>query len=385
MVCGVQSSEGMTTSSRGPWLAVVGALVVAALGSTGCTKFKPTVQAKLTQANLAESDASSPEVDVIEIATTAGSKSTVMTIEVVGKTPLRPSSPGRAVYAAEDFPVGKSKVKVKVTGLVAKLGGRRAPVETETEVEVERKPLAPRVRAGDCPAAERLCVTSPRVDPVDGTVTMLFEGAKGTKVEAGGKRATLAGFGPANGQAITFELPKALLSSPVDSPPTVAVRATSPDGISESKVVPLRADGSALKKKLHDVTKGPVRFAGEAPAVGPSRLVAFYPAGKDEVTLLGRGKVSELELVAIEANLPVRKLDCGTYVGERTGKRVTITNVAFDAEVAVYERKTGRLVQRKTIAAKMPACGASISSEYSGTKASADPKDVAAFAASLVR
>lgn len=374
------------TTSYGRGLGALGVLMLAALASTGCTKFKPTVQAKATHTNLAEGDVSTPEVDAIEIASTVeGAKATVLDVDVIGKTPLRPTRVGRVVYAAEDFPVGKSTVKVKVSGVVKTFGARTKPVAYETEVEVERKPLPPRVQSGYCLASERFCVTNPHVDPVEGNVTMVFEGAKGTKVEAAGKRVSLVGFGTKNGQGITFDLPKTVLASPLDAPPTIAVKVTSPDGISESKLVPLHADGWALKKRLRDVTKGPVRFVGEASDVGPSRVVAFYAEGNAEATLFGKGKLSELELVAVESKLPVRNLDCGTYVGERTGRKVTITNVAYDAEVAVYERKTGRLVQRKTLAAKMPACESSVSSQYSGSKASADPKAVAAFAASLVR
>ncbi len=365
-------------------LVVVGAVVVGALGSTGCTKFKPTVQAKVTQASLVDGDASAPMVDVIEL-TAGGPKIAVVGLEVAGKTPLGPARGGRVYFPAGDFPVGKSKVKVKVAGLANTLGARMKSVEYETEVEVERKALGPHVRSGICSSTERLCLTDPHVDLETGSVTMIFEGPKGTKVEVAGKRATLAGFGSANGQGITFEQPKSLLASPLDAPPSVTVKVTSPDGVSESRAVPIRAGGWALKKRLKDAEKSPVRFAGEPSAVGPSRVVAFYPKGDSEATLLGKGKVSELELVAIEGALPVRSLDCGTYVGERSGKRVTITNVAYDAEVRVYERKTGRLVQRRTIPAKMPVCESSISSQYSGSKASADPKDVAAFAASLVR
>ena len=342
---------------------------------------------KATQASLVEGDASTPIVDAIEL--TAGGvqdpKIAIVGVEVAGKTPLGPPRGGRAYFAAGDFPVGKSKVKVKVAGLANKLGARMKPVEYETEVEVERKPLGPHVQSGYCLPTERFCVTNPHVDLETGNVTMVFEGPKGTKVEVAGKRATLAGFGAANGQGITFEQPKSLLASPLDAPPTVTVKVTSPDGISDSRAIPVRADGWALKKRLKDAEKGPVRFAGEARDVGPSRLVAFYPKGSVEASLLGKGKLSELELVALEGELPVRSLDCGTYVGERSGRKVTITNVAYDAEVRVYERKTGRLVQRRTIPARMPACESSISSAYSGSKASANPKDVAAFAASLVR
>lgn len=361
-------------------VSLVGALVVVA---TGCTaKFEPSVKVSALEAP--KKEGSGDKIDAIKIeAHETDLKTRVTRVQVDGKTSIDSGYLGSAMYAAADFPVGKTKAKVVIEGSAKGMGRSMKPVTYTTEVEIDRKPLAPRLLAagglGCSPLKERVCLASPDAH-ANGQIHVYFTGPAGTKVEYGDHKVTLPEL-PSPLEA-RIDVSKRILSVPVDGEMSIPVKITSPDGITESKTATATfRDG--LREAIKTNPHGPLQFFDEPSKVGPSKVVAGITSS-GVVKIFGKGKLEELELVAEQRRLHARKQSCGTYVGQTSGRHVTIENVAYDVDVNVYERKTGRLTQTKHFAANMPACAGSISSEYTGVKGEVDQKTLDAFVESLV-
>ncbi len=352
----------------------------------GCAKLEPIVAAEVSETKVQERDDEKMDVVVVRATPKNYDKTLVRGVEIEGKTRVGPGY-GDAMFPAELFPVGKSRVKVTVKGEVKSIAIKKwKPVDVPVEIDVERKALPPRARivteggAGCGFTSARICITTPNPSFADGKTSYFFSGPVGTKIELQGK--TVVTKGATERVMAPFDFSKELLATPVNGSSTLTFKVTSPDGITQSASTQLQLTPQRMGRTLDAVKKGPLRFASEPMTVGPSKVVALVePSG---VVFRGQGTLPQLELVAFVESLPARSRDCGTYVGSKTGKRVTISNSAYDEEIVVYERKTGKVRTRRTFRADMPACAASLSSEYTGVKGVVASKDKAAFADSLV-
>ena len=367
-----------------PRAAAATSLFVVAL--TGCgAKFDPTVSVEVAETKLSERD--DEKIDVVNVRATPKDylKTAVRQVIVEGKTDTGLSF-GNATIPAEAFPVGKSHHKVTVKGEAKGPFKKWKPVEVAREIDVDRPALPPRARlvsssgAGCGFTSKRVCVTSPDLSLSDGKATYFLRAPASTKVEILGK--TMVGKGSKENVQQAFDLSKEILATQVGGRTTLPVKVTSPDGVSETTSVSIELDTFHVGRAFDAAKKGPMRFGSESAAVGPSKAVALVNGSI--LSFRGKGTLAELELVAFVESLPARHLGCGTYVGERTGRRITITNSAYDQEVVVYERKTGKVRTRRTFRANMPACESSISSQYTGIKGEVDGKDINAFADTLV-
>lgn len=362
------------------------ASLVALVFAGGCAaKLEPTVTSQLTETKVQERDDEKMDVVVFHATPKNYQKTMVRGVVVEGK-PQTGLGFGDASYPAELFPVGKTRVKVIVKGEAKPLLGRRwKDVEVPAEVDVERKALPPRARivaangAGCAFTSKRICITTPDPSFADGKTSYYFSGPAGTKIEVQGK--TVVTKGATERLPVSFDFSKELLATPVAGSSPIAFKLTSPDGISEVATTQIEVTSARIDRALDAAKKGPLRFAGEATTVGPSKVVALV---ESSVTFHGQGTLRDLELVAFVERLPARSRDCGTYVGSKTGRRVTISNSAYDEEVVVYERKTGKVRARRTFRADMPACAASLSSEYTGVKGTVSSKDKAAYVQTFV-
>ncbi len=351
-----------------------------------CTaKFDPTVSVEISENKLDDRD--DEKVDVVNVRATPKDylKTSVREVVVEGKTGLGFSSLS-ATIPAESFPVGKSHHKVTVKGEAKGPFKKWKPVEVVREVDVVRAALPPRARlvstsgVGCGFTSKRVCVTSADYSLTEGKTTYNLRAPVGTKVEVLGK--TMVAKGSKESVQQSFDVSKELLATQVGGSSSFPVKITSPDGVSESAQSTLPLDSFRIGRAFDAAKKGPMRFANEPGAVGPSKVVALVNGSI--LSFRGKGTLAELELVAFTESLPARHQSCGTYVGEKSGRRVTITNSAYDQEIVVYERKTGKVRTRRTFRANMPACESSISSQYTGIKGEVDGKEINAFVDSLV-
>ena len=361
----------------------VGALLV--LTRAGCSsgKFDVSVDAHVVERKL--NGESADLVDVIA-SPKAPLTTRISRLEIVGKEPLERGF-GRTTFSAESFPVGTTRVKVKVTGEVKNVVRKWSTAEAVVDVDVVRPALQPRARiapagaiSGGCGiGGERVCASAPSIDVMTGKADVGISAPPGTKVELLGR--TIMGKGTSSAVTASFDFSKELLSTPLDTQIPVSVKVTSPDGVAETKATSIPVSAGMFRSALDNVKKGPVRFANEPANVGPARVVAFKDG--TTTTFHGKGRLPELELVAFVESLPTRNMSCGTYVGQTTGRRVTISNSAYDKEVVVYERKTGRVRTRRTFRAAMPGCSSSTSSA-SGSGGFVPSKDLVAYVETLV-
>lgn len=361
-------------------------LMVAIFGAalTGCGGGKLDVTVDVHPAQWVSKDG---EADVIEVAVRAKDilKTRIKTIDIVGKEPVDRGYE-KSSFAAESFPIGTTKVKVKLVGETRNALRKWSKAELVVDADVVRSPLKPRARvtggsaiSGGC-GNDRVCVNAPSIDITTGKVDLSVYAPTGTKVEVLGR--SLVGKGMNTAAPAAFDLSREVLASSVEGGRVpITVKVTSPDGVTETKSSSMEVAAISVRTALDKVKTGPVRFANEPGTVGPSRVVAFKRSSS--TTFHGKGTLPELELVAFAQTLPARNQSCGTYVGQTTGRRVTITNSAYDEEVIVYERKTGRIRTRRTFRAPMPSCTSSTTSA-SGSGGSVASKDLVAYVETLV-
>jgi hypothetical protein len=58
-----------------------------------------------------------------------------------------------------------------------------------------------------------------------------------------------------------------------------------------------------------------------------------------------------IRAVAFERSSGERELNCGTYVGQTTGRKVTVTIKLHDSRVEVFDRRTAKMVTTRTFPA----------------------------------
>lgn len=363
-------------------LLAMGGLMVLGAGCGG-GKFEVKAEAKVEERKLKSNDPEKADLVDVSASPKDYGKVRVSRVEIIGKEALD-TGYLRSTYAAESFPVGTTRVKLKVKGETKNLVRKWSAAETIVEVDVTRPPLGPRAYVGPGTSASgcfgsRVCVFPPNLDLATGKVDFGINAPVGTKVEIQGR--PFVGKGMTQSVPASFDMSKEVGSTPIDGRIPIAIKLTSPDGVSEVKSATIDLNAGRIRTALDGVKKGPVRFAGDSATVGPARLVAYKKG--TTTTFYGKGLLTELELVAFVESLPTRNMSCGTYVGQTTGRRVTISNSAYDEEVVVYERKTGRVRTRRTFRAAMPGCSSSTSSA-SGSGGFVNSKDLTAYVESLV-
>jgi hypothetical protein len=168
-------------------------------------------------------------------------------------------------------------------------------------------------------------------------------------------------------QAIEFEaikfddMPLAVASSGA-AKLSVPVKIVSPDGVEKTGTIELGGLTflDAFRKRLSKVTDGPVTVDNDQPTPKPPRSLYW----SYDAALFGHGAtVRELDLVALTTKKH-RALSCGTYRGQTTGREVTISRDMTDAEVVVYDRRTAKVVTKKTFLAPIIGCPDTTSSQF---------------------
>ena len=131
--------------------------------------------------------------------------------------------------------------------------------------------------------------------------------------------------------------------------PGLTLKLTLPSGRQgETKLPPL-----PFKVGLHDMfakieTTGPVLFGAEA--ADPEKADAvIWVYDITEVTIIGRrGKLSEVDFVAVHEPLPEKGTKTCSGYTDTAGKSVApIELVLRDTEVRIYDRRTGKIVEKK--------------------------------------
>ncbi len=129
-------------------------------------------------------------------------------------------------------------------------------------------------------------------------------------------------------------------ASTVDLPLAVEL----PDGTKSAGevAIPVSMLRWALVPTFEKLAKGPLRFAAESPSAGASRSLLLVTPGAEAV-LFGRAvQLGEIDLVAVVKHAS-DTLPCGDYRRKDAPGNPTlqVTAVRTDADVTVYERRTG--------------------------------------------
>lgn len=364
-----------------------GALALLPLVTTGCTKrrFAPTVHARIVDRKIADNREQKEDVLDVRADVDNGWEARVTNLDVIGK-----KAPGGYQYAilpADSVPVGTSVLRVRVSGEVKSFGKRWKPVEQTLETTVTRPALPPRAHivpyygGGSALASERISFDCPAPMRSEPLTTFVASAPKGTKIEILGKSVTANGF-TASTVSVHVPLVPLVLGAKLDDRVRVDARVTSPDGITETAWCSISPGSLVTWATLSRVRSAPVLFAGEDATQGKPKVAAVL--ARQMVSTLGKGTLRELELVADVDPLPVRRRECGVYTGQSTGKRIAISNVAEDADVTIYARKTGKVVAKRRFSAPMPACPSSISAKFTGFSGEVDAKSIDAFVTSFL-
>lgn len=362
-------------------------LLLVVFTSTGCTRrrFEPTLDARFIERKISENRADMEDVLELRAMVDNPLEAHVTSIEVVGLKASQAAS--NAIVAADALPAGKGTLRVRVLGEVRYFGKRWKPVEKTVETSVTRPTLAPRAHivsyaSGGCAlTSDRLCMACPSPMRDEAITTFVASGPKGTKVELLGKSITTSGQTDSTSKVGVSLIPLVLTTN-LDGAVRVDARITSGDGIVSTTSCAIRPDSLVTWATLSRVRSGPVLFAGEDATPGKPKVAAVL--ARQMVSTLGRGTLRDLEIVADVDPLPVRRRECGVYTGQSTGKRIAISNVAEDADVTVYARKTGKVVAKRRFSAAMPACPTSISAKFTGLSGEVDRKSVDAFVTSFL-
>jgi hypothetical protein len=127
-------------------------------------------------------------------------------------------------------------------------------------------------------------------------------------------------------------------------------------------------------RRLGDVTKGPVVFAGESGTPKAGVLVGLQGDASNPILVAGAQRpidvtFGDVERVAVITK-KLRYTSCGAYSNKRTSEGVTITfeDLTFD----VYERRTGKKVASSRASAPPYRCPTTVTTAYTAFTSSLD-------------
>jgi hypothetical protein len=116
--------------------------------------------------------------------------------------------------------------------------------------------------------------------------------------------------------------------------------------------IPGHALAAPIAATLAAVADGPVVVEKDTPAPRRPRSLIELRAKVIDGYFGSPATLKELDLVAITKARPLRTIArCGPYRSEMSGRPISWTASGGDEEVAVYERRTGRVVARRVFGA----------------------------------
>ena len=296
-------------------------------------------------------------------------------------------------FPALEMPLGPGKLKVKVTG--PKVGARtidfpfdRAPVDPSVRVEPA---LGTTVTAGACHGS--ICASKNLGADAQGTLRLLVHAAIGATVEMEGQKVvidapptTSSNDGTAPSGILVVNLASRVPDFPLDrlaagsedETVELRVKVTTDTAKEYAFSVGALAFRAAVAAEARKVASGPVLPDG---ADTPARARAMLYLREQKLEFFGApAKLRDVDLIAIDDIKPPQTLpDCGPYKSNGA-LAVTVRHLRVDEEVAVYERRTGKLRKKRLFPAPKGTCPDSVSvtgTDVHGFFSATDrPKDI---------
>ncbi len=192
----------------------------------------------------------------------------------------------------------------------------------------------------------------------DMTVDLAWKGPAGARIQAGDVSAAIDSNGVGTTKLpLTAPMFKALASWKhrgksydkvlIDIP--ISVTATGPGSATQDKSLVLGGDkvlGWYLEQTV--MAGKPALAPGEDASGGGKGYFLYYPDKRNLYLKHGDGRFNDAKLVVISDYLGAERKTCGTYVGEKTGKKTATSISLVSRSLTVYNRRTGKQLGKRT-------------------------------------
>lgn len=288
------------------------------------------------------------------------------------------------------IPLGKNTVTMHFEG---KGKGLAKKVTADGSFTFDRVAAVPEVRLSDEPkpsATEKVECTGCGIIGLplgaDGKLSVSVQNGDGCVLDVGGQKIAVKGDPfPTTIDAINL-VANAPLSPTMTALSDVKSTYKATRGPDTGDIELTGAAPKFLTPVLRRVTQVPLTIAGEVPkaATAPkSAVLVRSDAGLFFRVVGSPAKVRDVDLVGV-ATVTTKKLpSCGTYEGTTTGKQITVDHDGETYDLAVHDRRSGKLVARRTFPFEDKGCA----SRLVGRKVVSTPNDeqIVAWTRSLLR